>query len=489
MLLKSKHLLYFFLIFFIIVFLRVWLLEKIPMLSGDEAWYGLRSLKFYKSLIENFTLSSGRPYTGPLITYFRVIFFYLFGLNEFSLRFPVSFLNILALLFLFLFLKRNFDIETAIIGLSIAGFSSWHIIFSRVADEVHTTLLFFLMFSLYLFSMQRTFSILFSFFILGLGVFTHIIFLSISVPMGILYFYIIFLKRKNEFIRIFFGGTLCFIIGFLPRFIYIAKRILHSVVYSNPGLGFVRIFEYLKAQFNLIESGMLYRLFYGKDFTMLPIMSLIGVLTFIFFNYSDKKRINFIIISTILWLLSIVFISGNTKWPYALYFIIPSGILTFIFILFLTGVKYKKLKISLTIIFCLFNLYNLKKFYFSAHFMPVKVSYFKLSNLNGGWQSNITASNVRKIFHLLSSSNIKKVTSTDYFIFTPLRYLSRCRSSGIQVFTRKLNDTDAMVQVEYTGKLLKFKKIKTGNFYIYYKSDNQYIKKLKKLALFFNKNN
>ena len=106
-------------IFLIIVLLafiiRLPYLSSVPGLQFDEAWYGIRTYEIMKGII--FPYKGMNDYTSPVIEYLRVPFYWIFGINVFSLRLPIVILNILTILYSYLLLKKLYNEKIAFICL------------------------------------------------------------------------------------------------------------------------------------------------------------------------------------------------------------------------------------------------------------------------------------------------------------------------------------------------------------------------------------
>jgi len=139
----NKSAKYYLLLFFITgLIIRSLFLSSIPNgLFRDEASKGMIAY----SILETGTDLDGRPYplfTRELSTYNTAVYSYLtipfikiFGLNEFSVRFPAALAGSLAILALYWgllpYLKRQYALSAAF----LLTFLPWHLIFSRWANQ------------------------------------------------------------------------------------------------------------------------------------------------------------------------------------------------------------------------------------------------------------------------------------------------------------------------------------------------------------------
>ena len=121
-------------------------LGSVPGLHFDEALYGIKT---YIMIHKPFTWIGFNSYTGPLISYMRIPFYYLMGVNIFSLRFPIVILSLIAIFYVYKLLKETYNHLTGIIGALLLLTMPWSFIDSRFADETHTTLILFAICGLY----------------------------------------------------------------------------------------------------------------------------------------------------------------------------------------------------------------------------------------------------------------------------------------------------------------------------------------------------
>ncbi len=79
----------------------------------------------------------------PLYTYLTIPSVAVFGLNEFAVRFPAAFFGTLAVLAVFLLVRKLFDNEfLAFFASFLLAVSPWHISLSRAALEANLTTFF-----------------------------------------------------------------------------------------------------------------------------------------------------------------------------------------------------------------------------------------------------------------------------------------------------------------------------------------------------------
>lgn len=124
-------------------FLRLYNLNNNPIsLNVDEVSIGYNAYSILKTGKDEYgipyplTFKSLGDFKPPLYIYLTVPSIAIFGLNDFSVRFPSAFLATLAIPFFYLFLS-NFvkNRYYALIGVVLLTISPWHLYFSRLASE------------------------------------------------------------------------------------------------------------------------------------------------------------------------------------------------------------------------------------------------------------------------------------------------------------------------------------------------------------------
>ena len=142
-------------IFVLAVLLRFLYIDTIPNnLTMDEVNNGYTAYSLLKTGHDEwgnflpFSFRSVGDYKPPILIYLTVPSIALFGLNEFSVRFPVALASLFSLLFTFLLSKKFLFAKQPLwfhlFVLFLFATSPWHIIFSRSGYEAVVALLFFL---------------------------------------------------------------------------------------------------------------------------------------------------------------------------------------------------------------------------------------------------------------------------------------------------------------------------------------------------------
>lgn len=142
------------------VFLRFYSLSTIPVsLSHDEVAIGYNAYSILQTGKDEYgnafpmLFRSFEDYKLPGYVYSTVVSEKIFGLSEFSVRFPSAFFGVLTVLFMYLFVKTLFSISEkekksshsehiALIAAFFLAISPWHVNFSRAAFEANGSLLF-----------------------------------------------------------------------------------------------------------------------------------------------------------------------------------------------------------------------------------------------------------------------------------------------------------------------------------------------------------
>ncbi|MDP2922019.1 MAG: glycosyltransferase family 39 protein [Candidatus Omnitrophota bacterium] len=224
-------------------------LGSVPGLHGDEALYGIKTFfMMHKPL----TLIGFNYYTGPLISYLRIPFYHIMGINVFSLRLPVVVLSLLTIFFAYKVLEKLYGRETGIIAAFLFLTIPWFFIESRFADETHMTLPFFAICGLYYLLKDRKLKTrALAGVFLGLGVFNHIIFIIVLASYA-MYFLI-----KNRFRIILNKGNILFL-AIVSGFFLIRLSLIYSAHVFNPaGSGWYYTLE------QVFNKDFIYKIFSG----------------------------------------------------------------------------------------------------------------------------------------------------------------------------------------------------------------------------------
>jgi len=151
---KTKTKLLIIIIFIIALFLRIYKLGIIPPSPDwDEVALGYNAYSILKTGRDEYgvflptVFRSFDDYKPPLYTYLTIPSVYLFGLNEFAVRFPSAILGTITVLTTFLFVRKLFEKskfkdELSLTSAFLLAISPWHLQFSRVAFETNVALFF-----------------------------------------------------------------------------------------------------------------------------------------------------------------------------------------------------------------------------------------------------------------------------------------------------------------------------------------------------------
>lgn len=184
-------------------FLRFYKLGKAPAsLYWDEVSIGYNAYSVLKTGRDEYGVffplrfEAFGEYKLPLYIYLTIPAVKIFGLNEFSVRFPSAFFGILTVLLVYfltkeLFKKSKFKYKLSIVSSFLLAVSPWHLQFSRAAFEAGIGLFFF---CLGLFLLLKK-SFIFAAFALILSLYSYYSFWLV-VPFLMLYFFFIFPKKK-----------------------------------------------------------------------------------------------------------------------------------------------------------------------------------------------------------------------------------------------------------------------------------------------------
>ena len=203
----SKFLIAF--IFSIALILRLWNLSSVPgSLSIDEVTFGYAGYSVLKTAHDEFGRFLPLAFEGvgdfkpPIDVYLNSLSIFLFGLNEFGVRFDGAILGSLTSIVV-VFLLREFGLKK---GAWFGGFwlatSGWHIFFSRAGYEAITAS-FFLVVGSYFFlrgvRLGKKFLIVFSILAFSFGVWSYH---AERIFVPVLWVFLVFVFRK-KLLRIF----------------------------------------------------------------------------------------------------------------------------------------------------------------------------------------------------------------------------------------------------------------------------------------------
>ena len=131
-------------IFFLSLFLRCWRLKSLPWgFHGDEVMNGyvgrfilLNGKDLYGNHWPVFYFNRFGDYPNVIPMYFSGFFTFIFGVNEFAVRFPSAFFGALAIFpFYFLSLKIFKKQKAALFSSFLLSILPWHLVLSRATSE------------------------------------------------------------------------------------------------------------------------------------------------------------------------------------------------------------------------------------------------------------------------------------------------------------------------------------------------------------------
>lgn len=190
------------LIFCLALFLRLYKLESFPVgFLWDEASLGYNAYSVLQTGKDEYgkwlplVFKSFGDYKPGFYVYLTIPSIFIFGLNEFAVRFPSAFLGSLSVIIFYLLVDQNQKNKSlALIGGFLLAISPWSLIFSRGSWELNI-MLFELLFGFYLLSkflsVQKNKFLYFSilFFILTIPTYQASKFLLPALLLGFLFFY------------------------------------------------------------------------------------------------------------------------------------------------------------------------------------------------------------------------------------------------------------------------------------------------------------
>jgi len=318
---KIKSYILFYLLIGFLALSRFIYLGTVPGLHGDEALYGIKTCFMMQ---KPFTLIGFNSYTGPIISYLRLPFYYLTGISIFSARLPIVILSLATIFYVYKLLKETYNNSTGIIGALLFLAIPWSFIDSRFADETHTTLVFFAICGLYYLNadkkiLNRVLAALF----LGMGFFNHMIFMI--VPCSYFAYFLI----KNKFKIKLDKPNLLFFVIFLSFLILRMGLALKYQFFSAEGSGInydiyqainkdvIPKFMSLGPYFlNMLDGNAFYERMTGRVlFYVIPLNTFLFIASFLFLifrykynpEFKDKDRM-FVCIFILNYIINAVFL-------------------------------------------------------------------------------------------------------------------------------------------------------------------------------------
>lgn len=250
-----------------------------PSLNIDEVSNGYDAysiLKTDKDQYGNFlplSFKSLGDYKPPVFIYLLVPSVAVFGLNEFSVRFPSAFLGTLSIpLFYFLFLQISKSKRYALISTILLSISAWHIFISRVGWD-YMTGLFMTMVGIYsLFKMKegRWYWALAASIFLALSVYSYQA-PRLFTPLFILFFIKVYwndLKNRKRKLTLFIITFLIIIIPFIFSFLFGLDKTRAQMTFITKDIEFVRNIAFTPLnnegmnRFNIFTNGTFLLFFY-----------------------------------------------------------------------------------------------------------------------------------------------------------------------------------------------------------------------------------
>jgi 4-amino-4-deoxy-L-arabinose transferase-like glycosyltransferase len=242
------------LIFILIIasFLRLWRINKTPIIIGDEMLHATNAVRILKFGVLRYVLSIPflyNPYHGPIPEYFMLPFIYFLGPTIFSLRIPMAIGGILTVFFTYLFTKKFYDKLTTFLASLILAILPGHVILSRMGMGEWALPPFFMILSIFaLWKFYETKSERYFYlfwFLCGLGVLTRLTFLFYMVPL--LAFLINLSDKERRFrLKIFFLGMIIFLFTVYPLVIHFGAIVSMFRNFPITGRGEVNLVEFDK---------------------------------------------------------------------------------------------------------------------------------------------------------------------------------------------------------------------------------------------------
>lgn len=234
-----------FLIFLLTFSVRVWRIDKNPTFISDEASIGFNAYSILKTGRDEWgrflplTFKSFGEYKLPVYIYTTVPSIAVFGLNEFSVRFPSVLFGSLIVLVTFFLVKELFaSNNVGLISALLLAISPWHIQASRMALEANLGLFITVLGVLLLFKARenkRFYWLSFFFFVLSFYTYNSC---RIFAPVFLLIYFLI--QRKDIRIKNIIKPMILGLVLILPiicsGFVGSRERLYKVGIFSDPGI-------------------------------------------------------------------------------------------------------------------------------------------------------------------------------------------------------------------------------------------------------------
>jgi len=198
----------------VIAIFFIYFLVRLYHLGYHDLWYD----EIYSV---NYAQHPWNNWNAPLYWIFMHFWINLFGISEFSLRFPSLIFNFLTVILVFLLGKNIFNKKISILASFLIGFSPFHIWYAQEARDYSMVLFFGTLSSYVLFKAikEETFKLWLFFILVSIaGIYTNYFYIFLFIAQGL---YIIFFKRfKLNFKEIiFFLIVILFFLHYMPKFL------------------------------------------------------------------------------------------------------------------------------------------------------------------------------------------------------------------------------------------------------------------------------
>ncbi len=262
------------LIFSIGVFLRFFLLSKVPIsLNWDEATFGYNAYSILKTGRDEYgsflplIFKSIGDYKNPLMVYLMVPSIAVFGLNEFSVRLPSALLGSLSILIIYLLTKRLTNKSNiALLSASFLAISPWHLQFSRAGLEIPVSL-FLTLTAIYFFilSIEKNMKFLYiTALAFGLGLYSYYSD-RFFIPMMITVLFILFYKQLLSHLKEFIIASLIFFLLTVPLILPFFSHGSQNKILNTTLLGYHPPLSYIN-QLKKEDSGTVFYSLFHNDF-------------------------------------------------------------------------------------------------------------------------------------------------------------------------------------------------------------------------------
>jgi len=369
------------------------------------------------------------PYIGPTEVYSFLPFYYLFGVNLFSVRMATIFFGLVEVIIFFYFAKEFFNKEIAYIATVLFATMPTVIFYSRQgAYPNHIILMPVMLFFLFLLKYLKQKKIIYVYlasFFFGLGFTTKITFWWLILPLGVSFFFL--KKYLNLDIWQTFVSFDFFCLGAAPLLLYnIASKggtfvriftqspSINYHILSNLAVRFTNFTALLNSNLTEFRFGSRYSTYFLYFFIVAAIFILLYS-----FRHSETRKKNFFIVFLICSVLLQSIFTVSNLLELHLYLLVPFCLLLASEFLYIIYAKKKTLFFIIFVMILGSNIF-------------VVYSYYRILNVTGG--TTLMSDTIYELVDYLQENNISRPLAVDWGFAYNIRILTDNKVKPFEIF-------------------------------------------------------